>query len=45
MREMQVKLDGLVEKERKKEQAEEDAKKKQDEALASGCIPVRNTAF
>ena len=36
MREMQTKLDGLVEKERKKEEAIEAEKKKAEEALASG---------
>ena len=36
MREMQTKLDGLVDKERKKEEAIADEKKKAEEALASG---------
>merc|ERR1719271_633320 len=36
MREMQTKLDGLIEKERKKEEAIADEKKKAEEALASG---------
>merc|ERR1711998_104462 len=36
MREMSTKLDGLVEKERKKEEAIAEEKKKAEEALASG---------
>jgi len=36
MREMQTKVDGLIEKERKKEEAEAEEKKKAEEALASG---------
>mmetsp|Transcript_24110 Transcript_24110/g.48991 ORF Transcript_24110/g.48991 Transcript_24110/m.48991 type:complete len:326 (-) Transcript_24110:179-1156(-) len=36
MREMQTKLDGLIEKERKKEEALAEEKKKAEEALASG---------
>ena len=36
MREMQTKLDGLIDKDRKKEEAIAEEKKKQEEALASG---------
>jgi len=40
MREMTSKIDGLVEKERKKEEKEADEKKKAEEALASGYSDV-----
>jgi len=36
MRELQTKVDGLIDKERKKEEAEAEEKKKAEEALASG---------